>query len=156
MFKKSLILLACLASFGYADNFIIDSYYGGGSKGGYKHLAQDNTENPADKLPQRMVVEDINPSSDLGKLVTTMLKNEQKKAAVAAKPKPKPKVAAKKKPVKKPPKKKVAKKPAPKKEPAIEVKTEEASKLPEHDKKEAEHNENNSSLKKISSSNICD
>lgn len=157
MLKKTLLTAVCLASFCYADNFIIDSFQGNGVKKQSAHQESEQAaEHPQEKLPQRIVVEDINPSSELGQLVGTMLKNEQKKAVVVAKPKPKPIV--KKKVVKKKPvvKKKVAKKPAAKKDVVMEIKSEEASKVDEHQKKEAEHNENNSSLKKVSSSNICD
>ena len=158
MLKKTLLTAVCLASFCYADNFIIDSIQqGGGEKKQSAHQESEQVaEHPQEKLPQRIVVEDINPSSELGQLVGTMLKNEQKKAVVAAKPKPKP--VAKKKTTKKKTaaKKKVAKKSVAKKDVVMEIKSEEALKVDENQKKEAEHNENNSSLKKVSSSSACD
>jgi hypothetical protein len=156
MFKKTFLTAACLTSFCFADNFLIGSPQGGISKNEGSHAEEQAVQH--DKLPQRVVIEDINPSSELGQLVSVMLKNEQKRAVVASAPKPKPKmVAKKKKPVKKTAKKKtVSKKSVVHNEPKIEVKSEEASKVGEHEKKDAEHNENNSSLKKISSSNVCD
>lgn len=157
MFKKTFLTAACLTSFCFADNFVIGAPQGGMSKSEGSHAEEQAVQH--DKLPQRVVIEDINPSSELGQLVSVMLKNEQKRlvAASAPKPKAKPKKVIKKKPVKKTVKKKVvSKKSVVHSETKIEVKTEEASKVNEADKKEAEHNENNSSLKKISSSNICD
>ncbi len=148
MLKKALLCTVCLTSFCFADNFLIDQSSMKEKK--VEHAEEQN------KLPQRVVIEDVNPSSELGQLIGVMLKNEQKKAVVAATPKPKP-VVKKKVVKKKPAKKKVV---AKKKEPInkdvhMEIKTEEASKVSEPEKKEAEHNENNSSLKKISSSNVC-
>lgn len=148
MLKKALLCTVCLTSFCFADNFLIDQSSMKEKK--VEHAEEQN------KLPQRVVIEDVNPSSELGQLIGVMLKNEQKKAVVAATPKPKP-VVKKKVVKKKPAKKKVV---AKKKEPIskdvhMEIKTEEASKVGEPEKKEAEHNENNSSLKKISSSNVC-
>jgi len=158
MFKKTFLTAACLTSFCFADNFVIGAPQGGMSKSEGSHAEEQAVQH--DKLPQRVVIEDINPSSELGQLVSVMLKNEQKRLVTASTPKPKPKakiVVKKKKPVKKTAKKKVvSKKSVVHSETKIEVKTEEASKVNEADKKEAEHNENNSSLKKISSSNICD
>jgi len=160
MFKKTLLTAACLTSFCFADNFMIGSSQSGSFKAENQHSVEEqHSAASAEKLPQRVVIEDINPSSELGRLVSVMLKNEQKRAAALNAPKPKPKPVAKKKPVKKKvvaKKKPVKKSVAVKKEPHIEIKSEEASKVGEHEKKEAEHNENNSSLKKISSSNICD
>lgn len=165
MLKKAVVAISCIASFCFADNFLIgnsiaSSHGVGNVVPSHKAESTPDAHESAkgrDEMPQRVVIEDINPSSELGQLITLMLKNEKKKAAQLAAPKPKPKPIVKKKPVKK---KVVKKKVAPKKpaaaDPHMEIKSEEASKVPEHDKKEAEHNENNSSLKKISSSNVCD
>ncbi len=155
MLKKTFLTAACLASFCFADNFLIGSSQGDISRGNALESAE---RSPAqqERLPQRVVIEDVNPSSELGQLISVMLKNEQKKAMALTAPKPKPIV--KKKPVKKKvvKKKPIAKKSVAAKNPHIEIKSEEASKVNETEKKEAEHNENNSSLKKISSSNVCD
>lgn len=155
MFKKTLLTAMCLGSFCFADNFTLGSSAGESGDEGHKTDAHVEEQN---RLPQRVVIEDINPSSELGQLVNVMLKNEQKKAmqsTVAPKPK---KVVKKKKVAKKPhSKKKVAdKKSVVKKDVQMEIKSEDAAKVDEQDKKDAEHNENNSSLKKISSSNVCD
>jgi hypothetical protein len=159
MFKKTLLTAACLTSFCFADNFLIGNSQGGISSNSDTHESAEPAQvQQQEKLPQRIVIEDVNPSSELGQLIGVMLKNEQKRLVVASAPKPKPKIVVKKKkPVKKTVKKKVtSKKSVVHSETKIEVKSEEASKVGEHEKKDAEHNENNSSLKKISSSNICD
>lgn len=155
MFKKALLSAVCVTSFCFADNFIIDQQSSGRNNDRMAEHAEEQN-----KLPQRVVIEDINPSSELGQLVGTMLKNEQKKAVVAATPKPKPvvkKKAKKKKPIKKKKVTKAAKKESVSvnKEIKMEIKSEEASKVGEPEKKDAEHNENNSSLKKLSSSSVC-
>jgi hypothetical protein len=161
MFKKTFLTAICLTSFCYADNFMIGSGSSGvgSAKGEEQHRTAPAAEEQ-NKLPQRVVIEDINPSSELGQLVNVMLKNEQKKAMQAtsvAKPKTvAKKKATKKKVVKKKPVKKTVVKKEVHKEVQMEIKSEEASKVNEHEKKDAEHNENNSSLKKISSSNVCD
>lgn len=154
MFKKTLLAAVCLGTFCFADNFVIGSQSGGIKEDSSKSTHADESS----KLPQRVVIEDINPSSELGQLVGVMLKNEQKKAVQAMAPKPKVKTVSKKKPAKKKVVKKKAsvKKAAAPKDVHMEIKSEEASTVGEKEKKEAEHNENNSSLKKISSSNICD
>jgi len=155
MFKKTLLTAMCLGSFCFADNFTIGSQAGEAKDEGHKTDAQHVEEQ--NRLPQRVVIEDINPSSELGQLVNVMLKNEQKKAMqpISA---PKPKKVVKKKPTKKTASKKktTVKKTVVKKDVQMEIKSEEATKVDEHEKKDAEHNENNSSLKKISSSNVCD
>jgi hypothetical protein len=161
MFKKTFLTAICLTSFCYADNFMIGSGSGANSiKDEEQHKAAPHAAEDQNKLPQRVVIEDINPSSELGQLVNVMLKNEQKRAMQSTsvvKPKTvvKKKVAKKKVVKKKPVKKTVVKKEV-HKEIQMEIKSEEASKVNEHEKKDAEHNENNSSLKKISSSNVCD
>ncbi len=154
MFKKTLLAAVCLGTFCFADNFVIGSQSGGIKEDSSNAAHVDESS----KLPQRVVIEDINPSSELGQLVGVMLKNEQKKAAQAMAPKPKIKTAVKKKHTKKRvvKKKTSIKKAAAPKDVHMEIKSEEASSVSEKEKKEAEHNENNSSLKKISSSNICD
>jgi hypothetical protein len=139
MFKKTLLAAICLGTFCFADNFVIGSQSGDIKEDSSKAAHTDESS----KLPQRVVIEDINPSSELGQLVGVMLKNEQKKAIQAMAPKPKVKTTS-------------VKKAAAKKDVHMEIKSEEASSVGEKEKKEAEHNENNSSLKKISSSNICD
>ncbi|HRF55808.1 MAG TPA: hypothetical protein PLV58_00290 [Campylobacterales bacterium] len=146
MLKKTLLAVFCLGSVCFADNFMIGGSLSGAPKVD-KHESFGDHEK-SDRLPQRAVIEDINPSSDLGQLVTVMLKNEQKKAAEATKK------ATVKKVVKK---KVIKKKPADQnqtaaKDPYMEIKAEDPSKINEQDKKAAEHNENNSSLKKITTS----
>lgn len=160
MFRKTLLAVVCLGSFCFADNFLIGNTLAN-VDGSPSHKAEQEERQPSayERMPQRVVIEDVNPSSELGQLISVMLKNEQKKAAALSAPKPKPKPVVKKKPVKKKVvrrKTAVHKTEATPKEAHIEVKTEEASKVGEHEKKEADHNENNSSLKKLSSSNICD
>jgi hypothetical protein len=152
MLKKALLSAVCVTSFCFADNFLIDQQSVKEKESKTEHAEEQN------KLPQRVVIEDINPSSELGQLVGVMLKNEQKRASVAAVAASKPKPVVKKKVAKKKkPKKKVAAKKAEamNKDVHMEIKSEEAVKVSEPEKKEAEHNENNSSLKKVSSSNVC-
>ncbi len=148
MLKKTLLAVFCLGSICFADNFMIGGSLSGAPKVERHEPFGDHEK--SDRLPQRAVIEDINPSSDLGQLVTVMLKNEQKKAAEAAKK------ATVKKAVKK---KVVKKKPADQnqtaaKDPYMEIKAEDPSKINEQDKKAAEYNENNSSLKKITTSKV--
>lgn len=164
MLKKAVAVLSVCASFCFADNFLIGNSianYDASASPPQSHVresAEDTHQSKKDcnPTPQRVVIEDINPSSELGQLITLMLKNEKKRADALSAPKPKPKKVAKK-PVKKrvvKKKSKIKREPAAA-EPHMEIKKEEASKLDEGEKKEADHNENNSSLKKISSSNIC-
>ncbi len=148
MLKKTLLAVFCLGSVCFADNFMIGGSLSGAPKVERHEPFGDHEK--SDRLPQRAVIEDINPSSDLGQLVTVMLKNEQKKTAEAAKK------ATVKKAVKK---KVVKKKPADQNQTAakdlyMEIKAEDPSKINEQDKKAAEYNENNSSLKKITTSKV--
>lgn len=148
MLKKTLLAVFCLGSVCFADNFMI-----GNSLSGAPRVEKNDpfaNHERSDRLPQRAVIEDINPSSDLGQLVTVMLKNEEKKAAEAAKKVVKKKVV-KKKVIKKKP---VEQNQTAFKDPYMEIKAEDPSKIGEQDKKAAEHNENNSSLKKISASKV--
>ena len=93
MLKKTLLAAVCLGSVCFADNFMIGSSLSSAPKNSH--------EETFDKAPQRAIVEDVNPSSDLGQLVNVMLKNEQKKAAaLAAAEKAKIEAAKKKKVVK--------------------------------------------------------
>jgi hypothetical protein len=156
MLKKALLCAVCATSFCFADNFLIDQY---------PDKEKKAEQEEQSKLPQRVVIEDVNPSSELGQLIGVMLKNEQKKAAVATVVEQKPKkTVTKKKTTKKKTTKKTTKKKVAsnknitevKKEVVMEIKSEEATKVSEPEKKEAEHNENNSSLKKVSSSKACD
>lgn len=162
MLKKTLLAAICIGSVCFADNFMIGSSLSGAPKShGSAH------DEAIDKAPQRAVIEDVNPSSDLGQLVNVMLKNEQKKAAaLAAAEKAKAEAAKKKKIAAK--KKAIAKKKAASKEanattsattakdPYMEIKAEDPTKISESEKKAAEHNEKNSSIKKISSSKAHD
>ena len=149
MLKKTLLAVFCLGSVCFADNFMI-----GGSLSGAPKVEKNEpfgNHEKSDRLPQRAVIEDINPSSDLGQLVTVMLKNEQKKAAEATKKAAAKKVVKKKKVTKKKP---VDNNQTAAKDPYMEIKAEDPSKINEQDKKAAEHNENNSSLKKITTSKV--
>lgn len=163
--KKAVLLAGVACSFMFADNFIIRS-----ESGKQPEAAKEERRHSSD-APQRVVIEDVNPASEMGQLIGNMLKQSEGKkdipAAVVVEKAPEAKkVAAKKKkskvicktvckPVKTKKKKPTAKKTvinAESKKSSIqmEVKSEDPAKVGEREKKEAEHNESNSSLKKVS------
>ena len=159
--KKAVLLAGVACSFMFADNFIIRS-----ESGKQPEAAKEERRHSSD-APQRVVIEDVNPASEMGQLIGNMLKQSENKketpvAVVVEKAPEVKKVVAKKKkpkvvckPVKTKKKKPTAKKTvinAESKKSSIqmEVKSEDPAKVGEKEKKEAEHNESNSSLKKVS------
>ena len=161
--KKAVLLAGVACSFMFADNFIIRS-----ESGKQPEAAKEERRHSSD-APQRVVIEDVNPASEMGQLIGNMLKQSENKkeapvAVVVEKAPEAKKVVAKKKkpkvvckPVKTKKKKPTAKKTvinaeSKKSSVQMEVKSEDPAKVGEKEKKEAEHNESNSSLKKVSGS----
>lgn len=161
--KKAVLLAGVACSFMFADNFIIRS-----ESGKQPEAAKEERRHSSD-APQRVVIEDVNPASEMGQLIGNMLKQSENKketpvAVVVEKAPEVKKVVAKKKkpkvvckPVKTKKKKPTAKKTvinaeSKKSSVQMEVKSEDPAKVGEKEKKEAEHNESNSSLKKVSGS----
>lgn len=161
--KKAVLLAGVACSFMFADNFIIRS-----ESGKQPEAAKEEKKHSSD-APQRVVIEDVNPASEMGQLIGNMLKQSENKkeapvAVVVEKAPEAKKVVAKKKkpkvvckPVKTKKKKPTAKKTvinaeSKKSSVQMEVKSEDPAKVGEKEKKEAEHNESNSSLKKVSGS----
>lgn len=161
--KKAVLLAGVACSFMFADNFIIRS-----ESGKQPEAAKEEKKHSSD-APQRVVIEDVNPASEMGQLIGNMLKQSENKketpvAVVVEKAPEVKKVVAKKKkpkvvckPVKTKKKKPTAKKTvinaeSKKSSVQMEVKSEDPAKVGEKEKKEAEHNESNSSLKKVSGS----
>lgn len=159
--KKAVLLAGVACSFMFADNFIIRS-----ESGKQPEAAKEERRHSSD-APQRVVIEDVNPASEMGQLIGNMLKQSENKkeapvAVVVEKAPEVKKVVAKKKkpkvvckPVKTKKKKPTAKKTvinaeSKKSSVQMEVKSEDPAKVGEKEKKEAEHNESNSSLKKVS------
>ena len=159
--KKAVLLAGVACSFMFADNFIIRS-----ESGKQPEAAKEEKKHSSD-APQRVVIEDVNPASEMGQLIGNMLKQSENKkeapvAVVVEKAPEVKKVVAKKKkpkvvckPVKTKKKKPTAKKTvinaeSKKSSVQMEVKSEDPAKVGEKEKKEAEHNESNSSLKKVS------
>ena len=159
--KKAVLLAGVACSFMFADNFIIRS-----ESGKQPEAAKEERRHSSD-APQRVVIEDVNPASEMGQLIGNMLKQSENKkeapvAVVVEKAPEAKKVVAKKKkpkvvckPVKTKKKKPTAKKTvinaeSKKSSVQMEVKSEDPAKVGEKEKKEAEHNESNSSLKKVS------
>lgn len=164
--KKAVLLAGVACSFMFADNFIIR----GEVSGKQQDAAKDERRHSSD-APQRVIIEDVNPASEMGQLIGNMLKQPEakKEAAVVVAPvaekSAETKKAAVKKTKKKPkvkcyPVKSKKKKPTAKKTTInaeskkssvqMEVKSEDPAKVGEKEKKEAEHNESNSTLKKVS------
>lgn len=164
--KKAVLLAGVACSFMFADNFIIR----GEVSGKQQDAAKDERRHSSD-APQRVIIEDVNPASEMGQLIGNMLKQPEakKEAAVVVAPvaeksaetkkatvkktKKKPKVKCY--PVKSKKKKPTAKKTtinaeSKKSSVQMEVKSEDPAKVGEKEKKEAEHNESNSTLKKVS------
>ena len=77
--KKAVLLAGVACSFMFADNFIIRS-----ESGKQPEAAKEERRHSSD-APQRVVIEDVNPASEMGQLIGNMLKqSENKKEAPVA------------------------------------------------------------------------